>query len=106
MLISGQGFVHNLIQHILTEHPPTLYTCRYNGGADRHSPVPIEHKVQWGSLARVITRGHPSEMTPWEQVVGTPGASNARWDSWEASQVKRTERYTLWILPKDTFLLP
>lgn len=46
--------VHNLIQHILTEHPQTLSMCRYNGGADRHSPVPIEHKVQWGGLARVI----------------------------------------------------
>ena len=44
--------VCNLIQHILTEYPPTLHTYRYNGGADRHSPVPIEHTVQWGGLAK------------------------------------------------------
>ena len=42
-------------------------------------------------------------MTPWEQVEGTPEASSVHWDSWEA---KSTERYTLWILPEDTFLLP
>lgn len=51
--------VCNLIQYILTEHPPTLHTCTYNGGADRHSSVPTEHKVQWSGLAR----GHHMELS-------------------------------------------